>query len=140
MSSLTLVSVRLVSAFMRRAALPRCNSARASLSVHTRSEVVSGRFTTAATQSFTPPGWMDTGPEMYLMRTARLGDRQTRRARPARGRARAGMTSEQAAGKFSSAWPSRAGVLGAGSQAGARAATLSSETRHLDHSCGVEPV
>ena len=58
---------------MRMAALPRCNSARASLSVHKRSAVVIGRLIVAAAQSLTPPGCMDTCPLMYLRRATRDG-------------------------------------------------------------------
>src|SRR6516165_4877685 len=69
----TLVSVRLLSESMRRKAEPTLNSAREFLSVQTRSEVVSGRFKLAATQSLTPPGCSDTSPETYWMRATRDG-------------------------------------------------------------------
>src|SRR5208283_2252260 len=71
--SLTLVSVTLVSELMRIKPSPTFSSAREFLSAHTRSEVVSGRFRPAATHSFTPPGCMETSPEVYCRRATRPG-------------------------------------------------------------------
>src|SRR5579884_2131488 len=58
---------------MRMAALPRRSSARESLSVHRRSDVVIGRLMVAAAQSLTPPGWIETCPLMYFSRATRDG-------------------------------------------------------------------
>src|SRR5208337_781229 len=68
-----LVSVTLVSELMRMKPSPTLSSARESLSVQTRSEVVSGRFRLAAIQAFTPPGCMETSPEVYCRRATRPG-------------------------------------------------------------------
>src|SRR5271157_5475342 len=68
-----LVSVTLVSELMRMKPSPTLSSARESLSVQTRSEVVSGRFRLAATQSLTPPGCIETSPEVYCRRATRPG-------------------------------------------------------------------